>query len=204
MIWQTPANFLNDFSREWAQIASHKMCPFEQLWDLLKGNMEIVTIAALIIGPFFAVMAAEYMRKKSEREARRLHVFKTLMSTRSLNLVPAHIDAINFIELEFFADHNVMKCWRHYRSHLDEYVKNPSWEIERKNRLNDLLFEISKAIGLPHNKSAIEKGVYYPKWFGEVDSENNQIRQLWLKTLKGEQPFRMKVDPITVEEKKPE
>lgn len=179
----------------------------QSFWDSFRG-VDLLTVIALFLGPVLAVIVAEIIRQRAETRARRIKTFKTLMATRTLNLLPSHIDAINFIELEFqtgsSADRNVIDKWRLYRAHLDAVTDLNSatannWEIERKKRLYDLLFEMSVALGLSHERSAIEKGVYYPRIMGDVVQQESDTRKYWLEILKGERQIPMKAEVYTTQ-----
>jgi hypothetical protein len=162
---------------------------------------DIIMIIALILGPIAAVQIAECLRKRQETRERRVRIFKTLMATRTTNLYANHIEALNLVEVEFFNDRQVMDRWRLYRNHLDDAEFSTrdyaGWNTVRKNKINDMLYEMSVALGYKYDKSHIEKGVYYPAGYGEIENQQTEIRTLLLKILRGERQFPMKAEVWT-------
>jgi hypothetical protein len=158
-------------------------------------------IVALFTGPIAAVQVAEYLRKKEEFRKRQIHVFRTLMATRTTNLHFKHVEAMNLVELEFYNERKVMDCWRLYRNHLDDqaYIKRdvPSWDNDRNKLLIDLLYEMSISLGYSYDKSQIQKGVYYPAGYVDIENENKETRKLWLEVLRGQRQIPMKAEVWT-------
>jgi hypothetical protein len=158
-------------------------------------------IVALIGGPIAAVQIAEFLRKKEEFRKRQIHVFRTLMATRTTTLYFNHIEALNLVEIEFYKEREVMDCWQLYRTHLDDqaYIKRDvaSWEKDRNKLLIDLLYEMSISLNYSFNKSQIQKGVYYPSGYQLVENQNTETRKLWLEVLKGERQIPMKAEVYT-------
>jgi hypothetical protein len=63
----------------------------------------------------------------------------------------------------------------------------------------ELLHEMSKCLGYPFDKAAIESAAYYPKGYGEAEIENWAIRKLWLDVLQGKKQLPMKAEVSIVE-----
>jgi hypothetical protein len=169
--------------------------------EILTAILTVVTIIALIFGPVLAVIVSDRRSKKEEVARRKMHVFRTLMATRTTNLYYNHIEALNLVEIEYFEDKDVMDYWRQYRNHLDnkEYSDRdyPAWNGERQNKLNDMLYKMSLALGYSFDKSHIEKGVYYPVGYSEIESQQREIRSLLLELLSGKRQLPMKAEVYT-------
>lgn len=70
---------------------------------------DVLMIAATAFSPLIAVQVTRHLDDRNEERDRKLKVFKTLMSTRAYNLAPAHVQALNTIDLEFSAKKNQRK-----------------------------------------------------------------------------------------------
>lgn len=124
-------------------------------------------IIAIILGPIVAIYIAEKLRKNEDKKNRKVHIYKTLMATRTANLSFQHVEALNLVETEFSSgnknDNDVISAWKLYLSHLND--KNYSQDFlgsRRHDLLVDLLYQMSQALGYNHDKAAIKAGSYYP------------------------------------------
>jgi hypothetical protein len=140
------------------------MCLLSQIdWSI--KLTDVLTIIALVAGPLVAVMITERSRKKDEDKKRKIHIYKTLMATRSTTLVFTHIEAINLVEVEFHSsipqEKRVIDTWKLYIAHLkDRSLTVETWELRRKDLLADLLYEISSCLGYGHDKAQIQQRIY--------------------------------------------
>ena len=62
---------------------------------------DTMLILATILGPILAVQAQKFLERITQSRRRRLDVFYTLVATRGTRLAPAHVEALNRIDLEF-------------------------------------------------------------------------------------------------------
>ena len=162
-------------------------------------------VVALFFGPIVAVQLTEYLRKSEDAKKRKVHIFRTLMATRSANLIYAHIEALNLVEIEFHSslaqERKVVDCWRLYLAHLNDhnYVKQSAdaWAKRKNDLLIDLLYEMSIALGYSYDKSQIQNGAYYPQGYSNAENENAETRKLWLEVLRGQRQFPMKAEVYT-------
>lgn len=58
-------------------------------------------IAAVLVAPVLAVHIQRRLDQHRESRDRRLRIFHTLMATRAARTSPAHVEALNRIDLEF-------------------------------------------------------------------------------------------------------
>lgn len=160
---------------------------------------DIVMILAIIAGPIIAVQITEYLRGSKDARMRRVHLFRTLMATRSATLVASHIESLNLVEIEFHSsqrqDRRVIDCWKLYLAHLNDrnYPKD-AWGARRADLLIDLLYEMSVSLGYSYDKSQIKSGTYYPHGYEDADSDNWETRKLWLEVLRGNRPLAMRAE----------
>src|ERR1017187_3773651 len=86
---------------------------------------DIIMIIAVFAGPVVAVQITEYLRRREDSHKRKVHIFRTLMSTRNATLAVIHIEALNLVEVDFDAakpkERGVLDCWRLYISHLNDH-----------------------------------------------------------------------------------
>ena len=97
-----------------------------------RGNMEtsaILMVIATALSPLIAVQVTRYLDDRNEQRGRKLAIFKTLMATRAYTLAPAHVDALNRIDLEFSAKRKsekaVLDVWQQYLDHLSNKALSP-------------------------------------------------------------------------------
>jgi hypothetical protein len=165
-------------------------------WDWTIRITDIIMIVAVAAGPIIAVQVTEYLRHKKDSRDRRVHIFRTLMATRSAQLAPMHIEALNLVELEFQASprssKQVVNAGRLYVDHLGDHAyPKEAWGTRKDELLVDLLYEMSTALGYNFDKVQIKAGSYYPSGYGEAENDNLQIRKLWLDILKGNRKLPM-------------
>ena len=67
-------------------------------------GMEILTIIAILIGPFLGIYVYGKIEDRKHAYNRKLDVYKTLMATRGTQLSPDYVNALNRIDVEFTAD----------------------------------------------------------------------------------------------------
>jgi hypothetical protein len=170
----------------------------------------ILTIAALLLGPVIAVQTQKLIERTQAAKARREGIFKTLMATRGRGLLPAHVEALNKIDLEFGGDRKyakVIAAWKEYHAQLnDPSIKDeklaPLW-IDKKNKLLvALLHEMGTALDLTFTKLEIERGVYTPVAYSTLDAENQQIRDNLIKILTGKQSLVVDSPPPNEDQKR--
>ena len=160
---------------------------------------DIIMIIAIFLGPIIAVQITEYLRHKKDSRDRKVHIFRTLMATRSAQLAPMHIEALNLVELEFPSSprsaKRVVDAGRLYVAHLGDHLyPKEAWGPRKDELLVDLLYEMSTALGYNFDKVQIKAGSYYPSGYQETENDNFQIRKLWLEILKGNKQLAIKTD----------
>ena len=139
-----------------------------------------ITIAAVILGPIFAVQTQRFLESRRDRRARRLAVFHTLMATRAGTgrLSRPHVEALNQIDIEFYGvrlpalgqfqtprEKGVTNSWHVYSDHLNnQYPENESsrWYEDSDKLLAKLLFELSRALGYDFDEVQLRRNVYSP------------------------------------------
>jgi bifunctional DNase/RNase len=119
------------------------------------------------------------------------------MTTRATDIAVAHVEALNSIEVEFYAkdgpDKKVLDAWRIYVNHVNSRAGQGSaaerWVEKRKDLLVDLIYEIAQSLDYDIDKVAIKNNAYYPKGHADIESEQNALRKAALKVFSGEAPL---------------
>ncbi|MGO9263466.1 MAG: DUF6680 family protein [Candidatus Binataceae bacterium] len=176
--------------------------------------IDVATIAAIILGPIIALQLQTHLDKRRAAEARKLSVFKTLMTYRATTLSPNFVQALNLIDVEFSADGEkpVRDAWKILLDHfydLGEFNRTgaiiPQTSIEKSATLTaSLLLAMGKSLGYEFDEVQIKKGAYYPMGLGNVEQEQHALRRLLLDVLLGKRRvpvavFEDKFPPITLQ-----
>ena len=166
----------------------------------------IVSVLAIVAGPIIAVQLQKWIERRRDSQNTKLWVFRELMATRGTRLSPRHVEALNAIELHFSsetpAEKKVVDAWELYfealnRSPADAAALQAHFQ-RRDDLFYELLFEMSQFFGLAHNKTAIRRNIYTPIAHGQLEDENERIRQAFLRALTtpgGAIPIRVMTDP---------
>jgi hypothetical protein len=163
--------------------------------------LTVVTVAAIVLSP---IIALEVQKRLDDRRAtldRKMTIFRKLMTTRATQLSPAHVEALNGIEVEFYAtsgpDKRVLDAWRLYINHLNRPTGEGEalnrWVETKNNLLIELLYQMAQRLKYDIDKVAIEKNVYHPKGFVEIETEQHALRKAALAVFSGEQPIQATV-----------
>lgn len=151
--------------------------------------MEVLTVIAILLGPILAVQAQKWVEVAREKRNRRLLLFKRLMATRGAQVSPAHVEALNMIDLEFSGrgekDKVVRDRWKQYLDHLNSLPQDPAqrerqvqgWLEENSKLLADLLHDMGKPLGYDFDVTHIRRAVYIPVGHANLEIELQAIRQ---------------------------
>ena len=86
--------------------------------------MEYLTIAAIVLGPIFAVIITRFIDSRRMARHRRLEIFRNLMASRSQPLSRDFVGALNLIEIEFHGRKNVIVAWRNLMDHFNTQISS--------------------------------------------------------------------------------
>lgn len=159
---------------------------------------DILMILATALSPVIAVQVTRFLDDRNEERGRKIKVFKTLMATRAYNISPAHVEALNSIDLEFSAkrlsEKAVLDVWQQYLDHLGQTsMEGGTWNIRRVDLLVDLLYLMGKCVGYDFNKTQIKNGTYSPTAHGRIEDEQSRLRAMTLELLEGKRDLPMRV-----------
>ena len=108
---------------------------------------DYLTLAALIIIPIVAVVIAQWLQNRSEKRKDKMHIFKTLMTSRIYGWTPDSVNALNIIDIVYSDDKKVRAAWKDLN---DKYrVTNPDQQHLKKieNAQYKLLEAMANSLG---------------------------------------------------------
>lgn len=154
------------------------------------SSSDWIMILAILLAPVIAVQASQYLERRRQIKEGKLRVFKILMATRASTLAPAHVEALNMIDVEFYGDNKkdkaVVQAWKAYLDHLaDQNYPKETWGVKRTDLLVDLLYAMADCLGYDFDKTHIKNSAYTPKGYGEVEDDQFLLRKGLLGLLKG-------------------
>jgi hypothetical protein len=166
---------------------------------------EVLTVAAIVLGPILAVQAQKWLEVLREKRDRKKRIFEVLMTTRGTPLPPDHVQALNRIQLEFSAkktrENDVIKAWRVYLDHLNksqfdtaDQQKSAEWGDKRADLFVELLEKMARAVGYDFDKVLLKKEWYAPRAYSDAENEKNRLRAGALAVLEGKIPLQVRID----------
>lgn len=151
-----------------------------------------ITIAAILLGPVVAIMTSQYLDKVRADKQRKLDVSRTLMQTRSMQISPKHVGALNLVELEFRDCPRVIYSWKEYLAHLGEELpplrKKDKYDLAAQKRntlLTTLIDEMAKVLGIKVAQLEILRGNYVPQGWADAEWEQQLARRGLIEVLHG-------------------
>ena len=155
-------------------------------------------ILATLLSPFIAVQASRYLDERKEIRGRKLHIFQTLMATRSYAASWAHVEALNRIDLEFEKSNKsekaIVEAWKAYHDHLRTGDSTTAhWGTTRVDLLVDLLHKMAIVLEYDFDKTHIKNSSYAPDLHFETEKQQAAIRHGLIEVLAGIRPVSMKV-----------
>jgi hypothetical protein len=154
-------------------------------------------VFAVLVSPLLAVQADKYLSRKREEKQRKLDVFRTLMATRAAGLSPAHVDALNRIDIEFHDNARVSEAWKAYLDHLnDRSLTLETWNARRLDFVADLLHAMSNSLGYNFDKTHLKRATYYPQGYGDIEQDQQSIRKGLVEVLGGQKSLPMSITSL--------
>ena len=149
-----------------------------------------VMVTSVLLGPILAVQAQKIVEAMKEKRARRLAIFKSLMSTRAERVSREHVQALNLIDIEFYgpmyfgvryqtkSEKAVTNSWKNYNSHLNDktFESFEAWTRHGDDLFTKLLYEMSRALGYDFDEVQLKRDAYKPE--AHVNLENAQLTVL--------------------------
>ena len=157
-----------------------------------------IMILAVFLGPITAVQLTRFLDSRTAAKQRKLDIFKILMSTRQYTTNWDHVMTLNRIDLEFSSknskEKSVVEAWKAYLDLLRDKSMTPEqWGTKRLDLLVDLLHKMSIVLDYDFDKTHIKNSSYSPMAHGNIDTQQNAIRQGLLEVLEGKKTVQMEI-----------
>jgi hypothetical protein len=173
--------------------------------------LAMITIVAIILGPILALYIQRKLDTERASQERKVQIFRTLMSHRATRLTPAFVEALNAIEVEFYAEKNgttkrVIEAWHEYCDSLyNADYKDPGklqGAVEKSmDLLNEMLAEMGILLGYHFEKGIFRRMVYNPQGWVDTDQDQLALRKAAVEVFSGQKPLHMKIEgPIEINE----
>ncbi len=169
---------------------------------------QVITIAAIILGPVLALFAQRILDNLREKRKLKLALFQTLLTTRATPISIQHVQALNSIELEFYPrkgkNVRAIDAWRIYSEHLNQRrSEDPqqvqAWGDRRQELIVDLLYEMSQCLGYDFEKVMIKRDAYYPSGLTDMENEGSALRKAAVKVFEGQTALKVDIENPEVE-----
>jgi hypothetical protein len=163
--------------------------------------LAVVSIFAVALSPIAALELQKRMDDRRAKIDRKMAIFRKLMTTRATQMSPVHVEALNAIEVEFYAvrgaDKKVLDAWHLYVNHLNSKTGEGDalarWVEKKDGLLVDLLYEMAQRLGYDIDKVTIQKNAYYPRGHWDIEVEQHALRKAALAVFSGERPIQTTV-----------
>ena len=159
--------------------------------------MEIINIAAIIIGPISAVWITLWWQQRKEKRDAKRRLFTTLMAHRRKIPPPIEwVNALNVIDVIFADVPEVVQLWHKYYEHLANPPANQNFET-REHTYILLLSAMARSLGYKRLEQTDIDKYYTPQVHGDQAALNHEIQTEWLRVLRS-------TAQIAIVSKKPE
>lgn len=164
---------------------------------------DVIMVLAVIAAPMLAVQAQKWLEAHREKKARKLRIFKTLMTTRATRLSPLHVEALNMIDIEFYGNNNkdreIVAAWKIYFDHLCHMPTDPSvseyktvfdsWCKKGNELFAALLHKMGNSLGYNFDLVYLNRSVYAPEGHAEIEFDLRTIRKGLVEIMRGNKTF---------------
>lgn len=141
---------------------------------------EILTIIAILFAPVTALAIQRHLDRRRAKIDRRIEVFRTLMGTRAARLSPAHVHALNMIDVEFHGIKRITNAWKEYLDHLNTPAVSDealvAWGQRGDDLFVNLLGEIAVTLRYDFDKTYLRRAFYSPQAFWQEETFQKGVR----------------------------
>ena len=145
---------------------------------------EILNLIAIIIIPIIAVIIGQWLQTRSEKRKDKMHIFKTLMTSRVYGWTQESVYCLNIIDIVFADDREVRNAWKDL---YDKYcVQNPDESQLKKIETAQYKLLESMAVSLGYKDKVTWETIqnpYIPKGMLRQIEAQNQSQQAYNKLL---------------------
>ena len=145
---------------------------------------EILNLIAIIIIPIIAVIVGQWLQTRSEKRKDKMHIFKTLMTSRVYGWTQESVYCLNIIDIVFADDKKVRNAWKDL---YDKYcVQNPDESQLKKIETAQYKLLESMAVSLGYKDKVTWETIqnpYIPQGMLRQIETQNQSQQAYNKLL---------------------
>lgn len=159
--------------------------------DLIEVCILFGTMLIIWHGPRQALKLTRGDQEAREKQRRKYHVFHELMRTRGIVLSPAHVLALNLIQLEFYGNAAVEAAYSNYMGQLNTPypTTDDAAALAHGQRRQDLLFDLLHAIGadlgMSFDKRELERLSYSPQGWANEEQAIKTLRDYAIQVITG-------------------
>jgi len=161
---------------------------------------DILTIAAILIGPIAALMIQRALDKSREVTRRQKEIFRIIWTTRGYpaRLQHRHVEALNMVGLDFEDQSAVVTAWKEYLDKLNsseptDDMQKPQFYRDRDAKFIDLIFAIAKALDYKATRLEVEKQYYSPVAHGTWADQEAILRDGLTRLFRDQNPIPIRV-----------
>jgi hypothetical protein len=171
-------------------------------------KIAIAGVIVAVLAPLLALELQKLLDERHESRGRKLTIFKNLMMYRVTPLSTHFVQSLNLVDLEFNGknakEKAVREKWKVLLDHFNNYsdAKDPVEKAQELTRA--LLRAMSTCFDYDFDEVYLKRGAYYPKYFVDVEEEQNALRKQLLEVLAGNRRLPVGIfeqrfpDPIDV------
>lgn len=141
---------------------------------------EILNLIAIIIIPIIAVLIGQWLQTRSEKRKDKMHIFKTLMTSRVYGWTQESVHCLNIIDIVFADDKKVRNAWKDL---YDKYcVQNPDESQLKKIETAQYKLLETMAVSLGYKDKVTWETIqnpYIPKGMLRQIEAQNQSQQAY-------------------------
>lgn len=145
---------------------------------------EILNLIAIIIIPIIAVLIGQWLQTRAEKRKDKMHIFKTLMTSRVYWWTQESVYCLNIIDIVFADDREVRNAWKDL---YDKYcVQNPDESQLKKIETAQYKLLESMAVSLGYKDKVTWETIqnpYIPQGMLRQIETQNQSQQAYNKLL---------------------
>ena len=145
---------------------------------------EILNLIAIIIIPIIAVIIGQWLQTRSEKRKDKMHIFKTLMTSRVYGWTQESVYCLNIIDIVFADDREVRNAWKDL---YDKYcVQNPDESQLKKIETAQYKLLETMAVSLGYKDKVTWETIqnpYIPQGMLRQIETQNQSQQAYNKLL---------------------
>lgn len=165
---------------------------------------DALIVVSTLLSPLIALEVQRRLEVARERRRQREQIFHTLMATRAARVDPAHVRALNMIDLVFCErswrgrvirrgdDALVQRACKEYLDTFNQLNEDSTegevaaWRVKNEERFVQLLLAMSVSLGHDFDKVALEGGIYSPRVHGEIENDQVVLRRGLAALMRGE------------------